>query len=519
MIKRWIFATMMILFSIILIGCNKDKEIKAEIEIADLDITEVTFNINIIDPDQKISGIIFVRLFNNSGVQVREFEFEDKADLVNIVFNRLDNAIEYTVKVYVTVEKKSLMVGEKTFNLASQAVIEIRTAEDFINMKNNRAGNYTLMNDIDFADTPEDFTFVPPFSASRQFSGTFEGNGYTLKNISIQTGYAQTGVFGQISIGKVSNLVIEDINIGTEETPISSAALLRVGIIAGYVSSATGKIENVTVTNGNIFYEAKYKSDASLIYVGGAVGELRGQMENITLDQVNINMSATQYAGIRLGGVVGLMFDESMIKEITADSSINFEFKGSEIKNRNITINIGGITGQNRATSKSRSVTNAIQTGNINVDIDYGTIEGTTSGSYSLSVGGLSGITSSNFYNAIFSGNITVSHEKNEFETDTYKEFSIGGLFGTMQANLVTTSALKVGGEIEINVSDDVVLRPSLTIGKQTIVAAHQVGFFGTPHLMINGVDESASDTSTIIVDVDAFLITAWIKEAYANLS
>jgi hypothetical protein len=515
MMKKYIFIIVLLFTLGLLAGCrDKSKDIKADITIVDLDITEVTFNILITDEDEKITGLIFLRLFNSAGNQVQEKEFDNLIDLVGVNFRQLDNAVTYTLKAYATVDKKSVLIGEKTFNLASQTQIEIKTADDFLNMKNNRAGNYVLSNDIDFTDV----TFIPPFNASRQFSGTFEGNGFELRNIRISTAYAQTGVFGQISIGKVSNVNLKNISIGTLETPVSTSALARVGIIAGYVSSITGKIENVHVDGGSIYFESRYSATDSLVYVGGAVGELRGQMENVTLKNVTISMEATGFAGIRLGGVVGLMFEDATMKEVSADSLVELIYTGNNIRNRNLSINVGGIVGQNRAINRSRSVQNVYQTGDIDLRINFGTAEGTTSGSYSVSVGGLAGVTASSFYNAFYSGNIFVSHTKNDFESAVYKEFAIGGLFGIMNANLITSGALKVGGEMVVNVSDDVNVRPSLTIGKQIISANHQTGFYGVPHFMLNDDDITSNDTSTIIIDPIGFLITDWIKEQYQSL-
>lgn len=513
--KKWILILVLVFTVGLLFGCsNKNKDVKAEITVVDVDITEVTMNVLITDPEEKITGLIYLRLFNSDGNQVQEKEFDNLLDLVGVSFTRLDNAITYTVKAYATVDKKSVMIGELTFNLASQSVIEIKTPEDFLNMKNNRAGNYVLVNDLDFSET----TFVPPFSASRQFSGTFDGNGFELQNITIATSYAQMGVFGQISVGKVSNVKIKDIMIGTVQTPISSQSLSRVGIIAGYVSAATGKIENVSIDGGQIHFISRYSDATGLVYVGGAIGELRGQMENIEMNNVTIAMEATGFAGIRLGGVVGLMFEDATMKEVSANTLVELIYTGNNIRNRNINMHVGGVVGQNRAINRSRSVQNVYQTGDIDVRINFGTLENTTSGNYIVSIGGIAGMTSSSFYNVFYSGNIYVSHEKNNNEAATFKEFSVGGLFGTVNANLVTTNTLKVGGEMDVNLSDDVISRLSLTIGKRLISANHEVAFYGTPHFNFNDLDITGSDTSNIITDPLSFFITDWIKEAYQEL-
>lgn len=59
------------------------------------------------------------------------------------------------------------------------------------------------------------------FSDEAPFSGTFNGNGFTIKNISIddQSGdYKYIGFFGLVKGGTVHNVALENVNIKAERT-------------------------------------------------------------------------------------------------------------------------------------------------------------------------------------------------------------------------------------------------------------------------------------------------------------
>lgn len=507
--KKWSTVLILFLALFMLAGCKEKSEVTAQIDILDVDLTTITFNVIVEDPKDEITGQLLLKLYNADGVLVQEREYEQLVDLIGINISRLDNSVTYTIKIYATLNRESKLIAERTFQLASQETIEIKTPEDFINMKNNRAGNYVLANDLDFSNT----AFEIPFNATRQFSGTFDGKGFALRNIRITMVSGQVGVFGHISSGTVSNVHLENITIGTVQEPLSTNIVFRAGLIAGYVSANTGKIENVHVNGGTLHIISSFSSTASLVYMGGAVGELRGSMTDVSVTDVKVMMEATGYAGIRLGGVVGLMFDDATLKNIETNALVELYFNGNQIRNRDLTINVGGLVGQNKATNKSRSIDNAYSVGDLDIRLNFGTTSDTTTGSYTVSIGGIAGNTSTSVHQAFYGGNIYVSHQASIYEGSVHKEISVGGLFGVYTGNRTTQNTVRINGKIEVDMPNDVVLFVSSTIAKRATAITQHVYRFHTPALFINGVDETDSDTSSMTVSIFEVLTSEWIKE------
>jgi hypothetical protein len=512
--KRLMSMIVGIAFLLVLTACGKQYAVTAEFIDVEIDLTSIVFTVEIDDPNEEISGAITVSLFDKDNKSIANNSYTDLAALKGITYKDLKNDMTYTIKVYATIDRESVMIGTKTFDLASAEIVEVSTPEEFFNMRNNKIGNYVLKNDIDFTGV----AFVAPFNASYIFTGTFDGQGFSLKNINFTTLVTQTGVFGYVSSGRIEDVVIENVTIGTEAAPLSIATLSRVGIIAGYVSSTTGVIENVTVKNSSIHYTTTFSSTTSLIYVGGAVGELRGSLTNVTLENVSVNLEAKGYAKVRMGGVVGLIGEDGILRNVISDADVTLNFNGNALKNREVQINVGGVIGQNRAINKSRSVENIVSTGDIKVAVDFGTTADTTGANYSVYVGGLIGISSNNIFNAIFAGTIDVDHQANANEASVSKVFYVGGLMGFYNSNKTIQATVKLAGTTTINVSSDVTLRASQTFGQSASTVVQNVGIFGTPHLLINDLSATATDPSTVLPTLTDFFTSDWIKDAYQGL-
>lgn len=106
----------------------------------------------------------------------------------------------------------------------------------------NDTVNGTLFDDVDLSGV----TFAPiginPTSgAVTAYTGTFEGNGYTLSNISITRTASFTGLFA-LNNGTIQNLTVTG-NI-TADAPASDIDIDYIGGIAGY-NDINGTIQNV----------------------------------------------------------------------------------------------------------------------------------------------------------------------------------------------------------------------------------------------------------------------------------
>lgn len=142
------------------------------------------------------------------------------------------------------------------------------------------------------------FDPIGSYRNDQSFKGTFDGQGYTIKNLSQNTwgldnGYYYSdcglGLFGAVEEGTVKNLTIDGANISGE------SALC--GTIAAVAHNAT--FENITVKNANV---ADYQ-----YYAGGIVGWASGE---VTLKNCNMDASTTiaaQWGDFdnSIGGVIG----------------------------------------------------------------------------------------------------------------------------------------------------------------------------------------------------------------------
>ncbi len=184
----------------------------------------------------------------------------------------------------------------------------INTAEELVTLFTNGGdGNYYLAQDIDMTDV----VYTGTQTSKSIFSGTFDGNGKTIKNFNVTTANNKSGaMFGILSDATIKNLTIENSSV---EGPGEGA-----GFISAYAYEGTTfdniKLINVSVSttgsysgllfadnlNGsgtrplNISNVIVINDDTHEIkagkYAGGLIGDLRyGQTINIS----NIYMKAT----------------------------------------------------------------------------------------------------------------------------------------------------------------------------------------------------------------------------------
>ncbi len=506
--KKILGVFIAIFFLAILAGCQSKTSATATFYDVDLGQTSITFSVEVVDPDSEITGTVTIDLVKPDGSTANYKEIVTEADYEGITFSGLDNTLSYTLEVHATVGRNSIVIGTETYTLPTASTIHITTTEQFLTMNTNRAGHYVLDNDLDFTDVD----FVSPFSAS--FSGTFDGQGFTISNVTFARITTYTGLFGYVSSGTIENLNLDNVTIGTEAEPLEMITSSRVGILAGYVSSTTAIIENITIANSEINYTTSSTVQA---YVGSIAGEFRAIMTNVNVENVKIGLTSTSYGKIKVGGAVGFLSLDAKIKEVFVDTDIHFTMAGSSLKNRDVSINIGGIFGDNNAINNLKSVQDVAGTGSILVDLDFGTMVDTTSGNYAVYVGGVAGFSMTNVTNAFYGGSITLNHEKNDYEASISKTFFVGGLFGFYGSNKLVSKVVRYNAAqtINITISDDVTLKASQTFGDKIGTTVHTVGVFGDLSLNVNAVSEVASDPSVVYTDLTDYFTSEWIQTTF----
>lgn len=184
----------------------------------------------------------------------------------------------------------------------------IYNIDDLYAIRNNTAGNYILMNDIDMTEATSEggeWDQGNGWTPIEIYYGIFDGNGHRISGMNIygtvSTDYV--GLFGQISGGTIKNLGLADVNIDVKS--------LFTGGIVGYSSSnstisscyCSGKINN------------SYNKEKSS-YTGGICGFIgMSSIDNcMNLSEISANNSYSSYATAIVGGIVSAANSSSLYK-------------------------------------------------------------------------------------------------------------------------------------------------------------------------------------------------------------
>lgn len=188
--------------------------------------------------------------------------------------------------------------------------IEIRTIEDLYNISNDLTANYILMNDIDLTEaTAEggDWDFNSsgwnPIGSNDiygdgEFSGIFEGNGYSITGMRIYVSKLPSGVGSSLYLGLFSKVSGTVCNLTLTGSIYSKQ---NIGVYAGGICGETTTSAYIEGINSDVSINVGYNSGAQkdgAVYSGGVVGYNAGiiQRSSNSADVMAIGMSAT-YAG------------------------------------------------------------------------------------------------------------------------------------------------------------------------------------------------------------------------------
>lgn len=121
------------------------------------------------------------------------------------------------------IQEETMTVSAAVYDEVPEGYTGIYTIDDLYAIRNDLGGNYILMNDIDLSETAPggDWDNGNGWSPIGGFIGTFDGNGYAVKNMHIydEPNEQYIGLFGKCDYGP-----------GGSETLISNLALINVDI-------------------------------------------------------------------------------------------------------------------------------------------------------------------------------------------------------------------------------------------------------------------------------------------------
>jgi uncharacterized repeat protein (TIGR02543 family) len=264
--------------------------------------------------------------------------------------------------------------------------IEISSAAELDNIKNNLSASYILIADISLSSYSN---WEPIGSTGSPFRGIFDGNGHKITNLNINRNTENIGLFGSVYNSELTNIILENVNVVGEN---------RVGALAG-------DVHNSIITNCSSTGTIK----ANYWYAGGIVGDVSGSkiINSYNTGNVTANSGSGGIAGATYGTEITNCYNTG---NITADGSRVVELAG---------IDSGGIAGW----IFYSEITNCYNIGAITANHSYS--------------GGITGNTyESKIINSYNTGDII-----------TYNAYS-GGIAGHVSSNSSATNCYNTGGII-----------------------------------------------------------------------
>ena len=196
----------------------------------------------------------------------------------------------------------------------------------------------TVCHKADAEKQVAELSWTPIGNYSKQYQGTFDGNGKTIRNLFISSTSDEIGFFGYAADCRIKNITFDNARVKGNDNSST-------GILAGCAGSCV--IENIKTT-GNCSVEGKYET-------GGIAGRANGNISNCENHAIVKGLHS-------VGGIVGICFDS----ENSITSCANYgEITGTEDF-------VGGIIGY----FGEGSLQNSANNGNITGDARVGNLIG-----------------------------------------------------------------------------------------------------------------------------------------------
>jgi len=289
--------------------------------------------------------------------------------------------------------------------------------------------HYKLDNDIDLSGYSTGAGWIPigwlievytcgldgesEIDYSQPFSGVFDGNGNTIKNLFINnTEREYVGLFGYIEQGTVKNVGITDVNITSRKS---------FAVVGGLV----GGLENFRSSVSNCYSTGSISASGyETSYVGGLVGIVRFN-SSVWNCYSTVLISTSGFTFSHAGGLVGKDYRCSTVSNCYSTGSVNVS--GSEF------LYVGGLVGEN---SDGSTVSNCYSIASVST---------VSNSKYFPAAGGLVG------YNGSTMSNCAALNPSLSY-IDSYKYFGrIGYNDATLSNNIAFNNMLNPDGNTTWN--------------------------------------------------------------------
>lgn len=232
------------------------------------------------------------------------------------------------------------------------------------------------------------------------FNGVFDGNGYVIKNIKINSLHYDeknitltptTGLFGTIGVnGIVENLTIENLTVISNSDndgiiPENDTSSYYIGGIAGYnkgvINNCTIKGNSSITVDRNIDTASGYRNVN--IYVGGITGNNEGKISYCSVEKLTIDAKALMHyhggpdeqnkLSLYVGGITATT--NSIISNCRVSSKTNLSAYAKSIAKYNsnkkpyVTVRCGGIIAEENGSNKLQKVYSDVKINSCQADV------------------------------------------------------------------------------------------------------------------------------------------------------
>lgn len=380
-----------------------------------------------------------IKIFTN----ISGYEVEDITVSYGTTFKEACESISYTNK-YITnvysdssktikVDMDDLVFSDISLYFEWAEIYKISKASDWSQVVEHPSATFEMTNDINF--------FGEAITITNDFSGTFDGKGYSIKNASNVNASCPSvyGVFAN-NTGIIKNITFDTCTFSVTEE--SNSTIGYIGLVSGINK---GTIENVHLVKCpiNIVLSdncGRVGNDyTGYSYAGGLVGGNEGIISNSSLNvdtkltfkatmayRFNMNIDATFRSWFGFGGIAGV--NRNQINNVENNGSIDFvQASISEVRADGYSrlfawvhfpLRVGGIAGVNAENSSIVSSLNASS-----ISVNHVFVAQRNSFPYN-DVGGIAGNNSGKIDNC-------ASNEQSKIAVKATGDCQVGGLFGT----------------------------------------------------------------------------------------
>ena len=316
--------------------------------------------------------------------------------------------------------------------------IYINSIADYQQMYWHPDKNYILTKNLDFleANTPA----APIGSESSPFTGTFDGNGYVIKNLPMaMTGATNAGMFGATDGATIKNVRIVNLYISTN---LSEGVYAYVGGLIGVARNTT--VSQISITRDDSVIGAYHGIDTRANNVGGMFGRIYATDDGIStiMDcyvDVDINAKDNVYRDMTnvdafVGGFAGTVTGNVAISNAYAEG--NLTMTNSTSATSAISHYVGGAFGKTNGATINGVVSDMqVKVDNIQRAVYLGGLVGASEGST------ISNVDSASDLNLTLFDLKAVSRASNGF--------LVGGLVGFSYGDTISTFV--ASGDITLN--------------------------------------------------------------------